>query len=101
MSDTLLCLLTLTLYVLAAARLTRIITTDKIGEPLRARVTKRFGASSQITYLAFCNWCLGWWVCAVLAWPAAVVAGLPWWFGFGLWPAGSWLVGVLAGVGRE
>ncbi|MGW5514620.1 hypothetical protein [Nocardia africana] len=94
--STLATLLTLAVYVLTAARLTRIVVVDKIGEPIRIAITNRFGAESLITYLAFCPWCLGWWVTAVLAWPTAVLAGLPWWFGFGLWPAGSYLVGLLA-----
>ncbi|WP_280332027.1 hypothetical protein [Nocardia wallacei] len=101
MPDTLLCLLTLTVYVLTAARLTRIVTMDKIGEPLRGWAVRRWPDGSMLRYLWFCPWCLGWWVCAVLAWPTALVAGLPWWFGFGLWPAGSYLVGVLAGLDRE
>ncbi|WP_067671782.1 hypothetical protein [Nocardia miyunensis] len=89
-------ILTLAVFVLSAARLTRIVTTDRIGEPIRKAIVDKFGNASMITYLSFCPWCLGWWVCAVLAWPTAVVAGLPWWWGFGLWPAGSYLVGVLA-----
>ena len=89
-------LLVLAVYVLAATRLTRIIVTDRIGEPIRAAVVDRFGDKSMVVYLAFCSWCLGWWVCLALAFPAAVVAGLPWWWGFGLWPAGSWLVGALS-----
>ncbi|MCM6777908.1 DUF1360 domain-containing protein [Nocardia sp. CDC159] len=96
MSPVLTCLLALVVYVLAAARLTRIITTDKVGEPLRVAAVDRFGGDSMMAFLFHCPWCFGWWVCAALAWPTAVVAGLPWWWGFGLWPAGSYLVGVLA-----
>ena len=88
--------LALTLFVLTAARLTRIVTTDQIGLPLRKWVLDRFGATSMLGFGIHCGWCMGWWFALVLAFPAAVVAGLPWWWGFGLWPAGSYLVGVLA-----
>lgn len=87
--------LVLALYVLTAARLTRIVVTDKVGDPIRNAVIRRYGPNSMLTYLAHCPWCFGWWVCAVLAFPTAIVAGLPWWWGFGLWPAGSYLVGAL------
>jgi hypothetical protein len=93
--STLATLLTLAVYVLAAARLTRIVVTDKIGEPIRKAIHDRFGGDSMITYLAFCPWCLGFYVCGLLAFPTALVAHLPWWFGFGLWVAGSYLVGAL------
>lgn len=88
--------LVLAVYVLTAARLTRIVTMDKIGEPIRQAAINRFGDESMLTFGVFCSWCFGWWVCLVLAFPAALVAGLPWWMGFGLWPAGSYVVGVLA-----
>lgn len=96
MPDTFTAVLTLAVYVLTVARLTRIVTTDKIGEPLRVAVAERFGPESMVSYLAFCSWCVGWWVALAFAFPAALVAGLPWWFGFGLWPAASYVVGVLS-----
>lgn len=89
-------LLTLTVYVLVVARLTRIVTTDQIGLPVRAWALKRWPQPSMISFLFHCPWCVGWWLALPLAFPAAVVAGLPWWWGFGLWPAASYLVGVLA-----
>ncbi len=93
--STLSTLLTLAVYVLAAARLTRIVVSDKIGEPIRKAAVDRFGTDDMRTFGLFCPWCFGWWVCAALAFPTAIVAGLPWWMGFGLWPAGSYLVGAL------
>ncbi|WP_280498917.1 hypothetical protein [Nocardia cyriacigeorgica] len=96
MPDTFTVVLTLTVYVLTVARLTRIVTTDKIGEPLRLAVAEKLGADSLVTFGAYCTWCVSWWVALVFAFPAAVVAGLPWWFGFGLWPAASYVVGLLA-----
>lgn len=70
---------------LAAARITRIITTDKIAEPFRLFVathlrqpefndagTIQIREGSKITYLIFCRWCTGLWVSI----PAAC---LTWW----------------------
>lgn len=86
-------LLLLAIYVLAVARLSRIVTTDKIGEPVRAWALRQ---GPLIGYAAHCDWCLGWWVAGALAFPVAAVGGLPWWWGFGLWPACSYLVGLLS-----
>lgn len=88
--------LALVVYVLVVARLTRLVTTDKITEPLRAKVVDRFGAQSLTTFLLHCPWCAGWWVAAILALPAAWVAGLPWWWAPALAFAASQVVGMMA-----
>lgn len=62
--------------ILATARLTRLITIDKIGDWIRNRVAMRFGDRSKLTYLFFCPWCMSVWVAAVLT-PAT-------WFATGL-----------------
>ena len=54
---------------LATYRLTRLVTADKITEPLRERVTSRW-----LGYLVQCDWCLSIWVAP---WPALAVV---------LWP---------------
>ncbi|MBF6277046.1 hypothetical protein [Nocardia nova] len=77
--STLATLLTLAVYVLAAARLTRIITTDKIGEPLRAAVVDRYGADSMLSYLIFCPACVSVWTGFALAPAAVALAGISWW----------------------
>jgi hypothetical protein len=64
---------------LATYRLTRLVTADKITEPLRAFAERRRWSG----YLAQCDWCLSIWVApgpavAVVLWPdnRAVLAGL-------------------------
>ncbi|MEU1550229.1 hypothetical protein [Nocardia sp. NPDC005745] len=89
-------LLALALYVLTVARLSRIITNDKIGEPIRDWSIARWPEGSMLRFMFWCAWCMGWWFALALAFPAALVAGLPWWWGFGLWPAASYLVGFLS-----
>lgn len=59
---------TICLYILTAlatARLTRLITTDKISEPARQWLITRLGATSKIVYLAHCPWCMSIWVAAL------------------------------------
>lgn len=79
MPDTLLCLLTLALYVLTAARLTRIVTTDKIGEPVRKWAVDRWPDGSMLRYLWFCPACVSVWITFALALTAVVLAGISWW----------------------
>lgn len=55
---------------LAHARITRLITADRITLPLRAALVRRVGPSHQLAYLAHCRWCAGLW----LAVPAALAA---------------------------
>jgi len=66
----------LALGLLVTARLTRVITDDRIGLPLRQRVVVRFpappddpGGFSLLAYLVHCRWCMSLWV----AIPAALV----------------------------
>jgi hypothetical protein len=67
--------------VFAVARLTRLVCTDKITEPLRTAAAVRLPAGSQLTYLLYCRWCVSVWV----AMPAAAiwyaVSALPRWSG--------------------
>lgn len=73
--------LLLLVYALAAARLTRLIVTDDIAQPVRdviARQALRTGArgraGSWLLSLVSCYWCAGFWAsgAVVLAW---------WWWG--------------------
>jgi hypothetical protein len=64
---------------LATYRLTRLVTADKITEPLRAFAERRQWSG----YLAQCDWCLSIWVApgpalCVILWPdnRAVLVGL-------------------------
>lgn len=88
-------LLALTIYTLVVARISRLITLDKITEPIRARVTARFGPKSLVTYWIHCTWCASIPVAAVLCVPAAAVAGLPLWWAPALALAASQVTGML------
>ena len=80
-------LVVLALTTLAAARVTRVIVTDKIGEPVRAAIVRWRGETSMLSYLFFCPWCMGLWVSAAAVaavwWPlsAADVLGVTTWIG--------------------
>jgi hypothetical protein len=87
--------LVLVLYVLVVTRLTRLIVMDKISEPLRKRLNDRYGRDAMITYLAFCPWCVSFWLAAVFAVPAAAEAGVPLWWAPGLTLAASQVAGML------
>ena len=50
------------ILVLAAYRVTRLITTDTILEGFRNWVWSRQDPGTKIGYLISCNWCTGFWV---------------------------------------
>lgn len=87
--------LVLIIYVLAAARLTRLINYDAIIDPVRVWLARRFGTASTVLYFIGCPWCVGLWI--ALAGAGGVVWFLrwPWWVLVPLGLAGSWLVGVV------
>jgi hypothetical protein len=64
-------LIEIAVVVFAVARLTRLVTEDKITDPLRTAVAVRLPAGSMWTYLLYCRWCVSIWVAV----PAAAV----WW----------------------
>lgn len=49
---------------LATYRLTRLVTADKITEPLRDWISRR---SSTLGYLITCDWCLSIWISPLIA----------------------------------
>ncbi len=56
----------LLLLGLGEARLVRLVTEDKITEPLRMWAIKRWGEREAIPYLVHCRWCSGIWISAAL-----------------------------------
>ncbi len=95
------------LLLLAAARLTRLVTDDQITAPLRLAAARRDqrrrpdGTTGPLTYLLHCRWCLGLWIsgpAACLAWWPGHLAHLldvPAWLGVpALTLAFSHLVGI-------
>lgn len=59
--------LLLIIAALAVARLTRLVTEDKLLEPLRFWLGRRWPADSMRLYLVHCPWCFGMWVAAIAA----------------------------------
>jgi hypothetical protein len=54
--------LTFVILALAAFRVTRVITTDVVFEPVRERIWKKFPSSKGFGYLITCDWCTGFYV---------------------------------------
>lgn len=85
---------------LATIRITRLITTDKIGEPLRTWITRHNGEHGWWTFLIHCPWCTGYWAALPatgLLWAftdAAALTGLPTVIGFiAAWSALAYITG--------
>ncbi|QBP31122.1 hypothetical protein SEA_ARGIE_5 [Mycobacterium phage Argie] len=109
-------LLVLAIYVLVAARITRLVNYDQILDPIRLRIAARaadaFAAAgssigevqarnlarynrwTKLSDFLVCPWCIGFWVCAALAPVAVAVIGWPWWTVAALPFAASHLVGI-------
>jgi hypothetical protein len=102
------------LATLAAYRVTRLVTTDKIAEPLMDRI--RFGLerrwyakhgpvgsdthfNSKWAYLLSCPWCLGFWVSGVMTVVLSIAYGLD--YPIITWLAMSTVVGFLGGADNE
>ncbi len=94
----------LLIYALAVARVVRLITTDKVTEPIRNKFIRamdlRRGEDNAWSYFVLCPWCVSFWV----ALPAAV--GI-WFWGESPWMlipalalAFSYITGYLAQFGE-
>lgn len=70
--------LPLLITALAVARLTRIITTDRIALPIRQYVLAKNGDDGWFTFLIHCKYCASVWI-------AAGTAPLYWYFGRSPW----------------
>ena len=99
-------LLTLVVYVLACARLTRLINADTIVDPIRLAIERRARDTrastperarwSTFMYFTQCPWCVGFWLCLASAYLPVHLIGWPWWALFPVALAASHLVGVFA-----
>lgn len=56
----------LLLLALGTFRLSRLITTDVIAEPLRNLIWKKFPPHTQLGYLFTCNWCMSIWFASLI-----------------------------------
>lgn len=67
-------LVELIVLALAVFRVTRLVTTDYITEPIRNFIWKRFPPESTKTgYLFTCDWCTSIWVSSLFAIPYTIV----------------------------
>lgn len=68
----------LTILVFAVARVTRLITDDKIMLSVRHWVLNRSGEEGWFTYLIHCPWCTGVWVAAGMTTLTYLLPYKPW-----------------------
>lgn len=92
-------LILIILAAFIATRVTRLVTADRVFQPLRDRIITKFGMGHPLTYWVHCPWCVGVWVS--LAASVVVVFTAPdgwlvsaWWLVPGLAAAYSWLCGL-------
>lgn len=93
-------LILITAYILTVARITKLINTDVVTDPLRLWAARKYGADSTITYFLGCTWCVSLWT--AFATGALVItvadyhlhAGISWWWLALIAPAASHLTGL-------
>jgi hypothetical protein len=99
--------LTAFVYLLAVARVTGFLTTDRLLENVRYTLIRRWcGSDPEVDcksgwpYLLTCPWCMSIWVAPPAAiiwfyWPTS-----PWFLIPAMWLAFSQLTGMMSGIGR-
>lgn len=87
-------LLLVALVALASHRLTRLVTSDRIGDRPRNAILARLDPDGLTAYLVTCSWCAGFWVAGLVTAVTAVTVGLP--VPLLVWPATATVVGLLA-----
>lgn len=55
------------LVIGAVVRLTRLLTADKISEPIRDRVDRRYGEDSMRAYFVTCDYCVSMYLSPIVA----------------------------------
>jgi hypothetical protein len=86
--------LAVVLYVLAVARITRLINADEITDPVRVAIGRRYGFESRWFYLVSCAWCVSFWIGLATAPLLTHALGLPIWWAPLLALAASQLTGL-------
>lgn len=86
--------LSLVVGVLAVARLSRLLTTDRLTIAYRRFIVNKWGNDSMPSYLAHCDWCTSMWL-AILIMPMAVLFPYTWVIGILAVPAASLVAGLL------
>jgi hypothetical protein len=104
-------LLVLVIYVLAVARVTRLVNYDSVLDGLRVAVGVRArsldrseaerGRWAAVEEFLGCAWCVGWWVSLAGAPVVVIVVGWSWWAVLPISLACSYLVGLVAPVSAD
>lgn len=120
-------ILVLTIYLLASARLTRLINFDKITDPFRLAIARRAEVARQAAIeaetnmqtttaemygrrqerwltayeFAGCAWCIGFWVSLAGAVAPVVIIGWHWWAALPVALAASHLIGLCAPLSAD
>lgn len=88
--------ITLVVAALATARLTRLVTTDRITQAPRHALLRRMSSDGLGAYLVVCDWCVSVYTGGAVA-AAGAWAGLwSWWWAAPLALAYSYVAGFLA-----
>jgi hypothetical protein len=88
--------ITLLVAALATARLTRLVTTDRITEAPRVWLLRRLPSDSLRAYLIVCDWCVSVYVGAAVAACGAWTGSWPWTWAVPVGLAFSYAAGFLA-----
>jgi hypothetical protein len=97
MRDTVLDLLTFGLWVLALARVTRLLAVDEVTDFIRVAVYSRWGEDSKAGYFSRCPWCQSIWLGFASCWVVFLLTDLfSWWMYPVVALAASYLVGLMA-----
>lgn len=99
-------ILILTIYVLAIARVTRLVNADTILDAPRLAIARRAHSDDSspterrrwttLLYFVQCPWCVGMWIALATAILPVLIVGWPWWAFLPTALATSHLVGVCA-----
>lgn len=87
-------IITLVVAALAVARLTRLLTEDRLTVGYRRWVVNKYGEKSLASYLVHCQWCTSMWI-ATPVMPVAVFFPNHWVLAVLAIPAASYITGRL------
>ena len=88
--------ITLLTAALVTARLTRLVTTDRITQTPRNGLLRRLPADSLTAYLVVCDWCVSVYVGAGVGAAGAALGAWSWWWALPVALVSSYVAGWLA-----
>lgn len=88
--------ITLLVAALVTARITRLVTTDRITEAPRTWLLRRLPDESLAAYLVVCDWCASFYIGLAVALGGALANWWGWWWTVPLGLAFSYVAGWLA-----